>query len=71
MVKYITSGTYSFLNECILYIITLNLQQCLLKHISLLSSVRCNVVGWSALMQYTAASAHKHYAAKILSLDAR
>jgi len=49
MVKYITSGTYSFLNERTLYIIILHLQQSLLKLIPLLRTVRQNVVGSTAL----------------------
>jgi len=51
MVEYITSGTYSFLNECTLCTIILHLQQSLLKHIPLLRTVGQNVVGSTALIQ--------------------
>jgi hypothetical protein len=50
MVKYITPGMYSFLNECILYIIILHLQQSLMKHMPLLRIVRRIVVGSTVLV---------------------
>ena len=49
MVKYITSGTYTFLNECTLYIMILYLQQSLVKHMPLLKTVGENAAGSAAL----------------------
>jgi hypothetical protein len=49
MVKYITSGTYSFLNERNLYILYFTYNK-VLKHMPLLRTVGRNVVGSTALV---------------------